>query len=120
MRSPVPHSEIAGPGFDASGTRLYFASQGKRHTVNEATGEEVRGEIFEITGPFRNTDFVNPDPGTPDDRNPPTGSSGALGAATLGALGAAALLAKLCDQSAAGEDGDATGDDGDAPQPMDE
>ncbi len=53
MRYPVPHSEIAGPAFDPSGTRLYFASQGKRHRVDETSGREIRGEIFEISGPFR-------------------------------------------------------------------
>jgi len=111
MRYPVPHSEIAGPGFDASGTRLYFASQGKRHTVNEATGEEVRGEIFEISGPFRSTGFVNPDPQAPDADRPPTGSSGALGVAALGALGAAALLARLSEPaSEAGDESAHTND----------
>lgn len=52
MRYPVPHSEIAGPAFDPSGTRLYFASQAKRHREDE-NGNVVYGEIFEISGPFR-------------------------------------------------------------------
>ena len=99
MRYPVPHSEIAGPAFDASGTRLYFASQGKRHTIDEATGNEVRGEIFEITGPFRNTISAgeNPAPGagqgaSPDDLSDARG--GALQAATLAALASLAVLGR--------------------------
>ena len=99
MRYPVPHSEIAGPAFDASGTRLYFASQGKRHTIDEATGNEVRGEIFEITGPFRNTISAgdNPAPGagqgaSPDDLSAARG--GALQAATLAALASLAVLGR--------------------------
>ena len=37
-------SEITGPAFDPSGTRLYFSSQ--------RGGEEGRGLTYEITGPF--------------------------------------------------------------------
>lgn len=124
MRYPVPHSEIAGPGFDASGTRLYFASQAKRHRIDEATGEEVRGEIFEITGPFRNTVLDVPDtpeeptdpPEQPDEPTPdePVGDTpppitiqrsqgGSLGMAALGALGAAALLSRLSEGAATDE-----------------
>ena len=53
LRYPVPHSELTGPAFDPSGTRLYFASQAKRHQVDAATGKTVFGEIFEVSGPFR-------------------------------------------------------------------
>lgn len=100
MRYPVPHSELAGPAFTADGTRLYVASQGKRHTVNEETGEEVRGEIFEITGPFRQSVPVDDDGAMDPIREPapapapslePASSSGsgALGGAALAAGGAA-------------------------------
>ena len=68
MRYPVPHSEIAGPAFDPSGTRLYFASQAKRHREDE-NGNVVYGEVFEISGPFRGA-------GAPVSR---TGSSAAAG-----------------------------------------
>jgi len=53
LRYPVPHPELCGTAFSPDGTRLYFASQGKRHTVDEATGKTVFGEIFEVSGPFR-------------------------------------------------------------------
>ena len=59
MRYPVPHSEIAGPAFDPSGTRLYFASQAKRHNLDD-NGEEVRGEIIEITGPWNRAGIEPP------------------------------------------------------------
>lgn len=85
LRYPVPHSEIAGPAFDASGTRLYFASQGKRHTVDEATGRPVKGQIFEVSGPFRRADGAK-------GAFPLHGAAGAAGTATLAALGAAAAL----------------------------
>ena len=39
-------SEITGPVFDPSGTRLYFSSQ------RGATGESEDGMTFEVTGPF--------------------------------------------------------------------
>jgi hypothetical protein len=39
-------SEIAGPAFDPSGTRLYFSSQ------RGATGLSENGVTFEVTGPF--------------------------------------------------------------------
>ena len=39
-------SEIAGPAFDPSGTRLYFSSQ------RGSSGESEDGVTFEITGPF--------------------------------------------------------------------
>ncbi|MCK5769183.1 alkaline phosphatase PhoX [Algiphilus sp.] len=101
LRYPKPHSELAGPAFSPDGTRLYFASQGKRHTIDEATGEEVRGEIFEITGPFRQgasdgggdgdggSDGGGDDGGVIDPIG--TSSGGALGLGTLAALGGAAL-----------------------------
>lgn len=38
------HSEVTGPAFDPSGTRLYFNSQ--------RGGDERRGLTYEITGPF--------------------------------------------------------------------
>jgi hypothetical protein len=100
LRYPVPHSELAGPAFTADGTRLYFASQGKRHTVNEETGEEVRGEIFEITGPFRqsaaggNEDGGDGGGGVMDpigNTGDTTTGGGALGLGGLAALGGAAL-----------------------------
>ncbi|MFP5358440.1 MAG: alkaline phosphatase PhoX [Gammaproteobacteria bacterium] len=91
LRYPVPHSELAGPAFDASGTRLYFASQAKRHRVDEATGQVIRGQIFEITGPFRQTPAnpVGDDPAAAP-LAPPPRSAGALGAVSLAALAAAA------------------------------
>ena len=102
LRYPVPHSELAGPAFSPDGTRLYFASQGKRHTVDEATGEEVRGEIFEVTGPFRQG---RGGPGSPIDGL--GGGGGAVSAAAVASLGAAALIARLRQrQAAAAELGD--------------
>jgi secreted PhoX family phosphatase len=41
-----PYSEVAGPAFDPSGTRLYFSSQ------RGATGSAQDGVTFEVTGPF--------------------------------------------------------------------
>lgn len=73
LRYPVPHSEIAGPAFDPSGTRLYFASQGKRHRVDEATGRTIFGEIFEVSGPFLQA---------------ATGAAGGVAGATRGGGGA--------------------------------
>ncbi len=40
-------SEVAGPAFDPSGTRLYFSSQ------RGASGRNVDGVTFEVIGPFR-------------------------------------------------------------------
>ncbi|MEW6167471.1 MAG: alkaline phosphatase PhoX, partial [Pseudomonadota bacterium] len=99
LRYPVPHSELAGPAFSPDGMRLYFASQGKRHRIDEATGEEVRGEIFEISGPFRQGsaggggggggggDMDSIGGGGGGDG----GGGGSLGLGTLAALGGAAL-----------------------------
>jgi uncharacterized protein len=39
-------SEVTGPAFDPSGTRLYFSSQ------RGPTGELTDGWTFEVTGPF--------------------------------------------------------------------
>ena len=39
-------SEVTGPAFDASGTRLYFSSQ------RGSTGSSKDGVTFEVTGPF--------------------------------------------------------------------
>lgn len=105
LRYPVPHSEIAGPAFDPSGTRLYFASQAKRHNLDE-NGEEVRGEIFEVTGPFNRTGLT-PEvptalPDSADPQNPPTSSGGSIGLLSLAAISAAALARKLLDEQ--GED----------------
>lgn len=86
MRYPVPHSEIAGPAFDPSGTRLYFASQAKRHTPDEE-GHEVRGEIFEITGPWNRYASTPGQGGLPASRGGSAGSLGMLG--LLAAAGAA-------------------------------
>lgn len=41
-----PGSEVAGPAFDPSGTRLYFSSQ------RGALGRDSDGVTFEVTGPF--------------------------------------------------------------------
>lgn len=41
-----PRSEIAGPAFDPSGTRLYFSSQ------RGAEGDPRRGITYEVSGPF--------------------------------------------------------------------
>jgi hypothetical protein len=66
LRYSVPHSEVCGVAFDPSGTRLYFASQAKRHRVDTATGKTVFGEIFEVRGPFRGTALAIPtDPTVP-------------------------------------------------------
>ena len=117
LRYPIPHSEIAGPAFDPSGTRLYFASQGKRHTLDEATGRIIFGEIFEISGPFRGTALApmpgpspapSPTPGdtpSPAPAAPPaTAAAGRFGGGGmglgLGALTAAALLKKALAASA--------------------
>ena len=89
MRYPVPHSEIAGPAFDPSGTRLYFASQGKRHTVDEATGRTILGEIFEVSGPFQSLALGNP--GLPESPPTATRSGGAFGPGVV-ALGAVAAI----------------------------
>ena len=86
LRYPVPHSELAGPAFSPDGSRLYIASQGKRHTVDEATGREIRGEIFEITGPFRQQG---------GDGLESFGGGGVLGAGALALLGGAALAGLL-------------------------
>lgn len=103
LRYPVPHSELCGTAFSPDGTRLYFASQGKRHTVDEATGKTVFGEIFEVSGPFRGSALApvpNPAPvPTPDLGLPTAGTGagrfggGAMGLG-LGALAAAGLLQK--------------------------
>jgi secreted PhoX family phosphatase len=44
-----PDSEVAGPAFDPSGTRLYFSSQWG------ATGAGRDGLTYEVTGPFNDT-----------------------------------------------------------------
>lgn len=120
LRYPIPHSEIAGPAFDPSGTRLYFASQGKRHTVDEATGKTIFGEIFEVSGPFRTSSTLPPSPAPgplpvpPINPAPVAGGGvsegrfggGALGAG-LGALAAAALLKKLVDAVSVEQPGEA-------------
>jgi len=41
-----PNSEVAGPAFEPSGTRLYFSSQ------RGAEGSDAHGVTFEVTGPF--------------------------------------------------------------------
>ena len=45
-------SELTGVVFDPSGTRMYFTSQRARTT--ESGDEPGPGEVYEITGPFRN------------------------------------------------------------------
>lgn len=114
MRYPIPHSELTGLALSPDGTRLYVASQAKRHEVDEATGKTIFGEIFEISGPFRGTAAAVPTPSpvpspapTPTPVIVPIGSAtpatapagegrfggGAMGLG-LGALTAAALLKK--------------------------
>lgn len=94
LRYPVPHSELAGPAFSPDGQRLYLASQGKRHTVDEASGREIRGEIFEISGPFRRQAGAGAGAGAGGGALDPIASgSGSVGTGTLVALGAAALAA---------------------------
>jgi hypothetical protein len=41
-----PNSEVTGPAFDPSGTRLYFSSQWG------ASGRGRDGITYEVTGPF--------------------------------------------------------------------
>lgn len=98
LRYPVPHSELAGAAFDPSGTRLYFASQGKRHTVDEATGKTIFGEIFEVSGPFRG---AGPGAGAPPGNGlgPLQDGGGSLAALSLLALGGAALARSLSDEA---------------------
>ena len=100
LRYPVPHSEIAGPAFDPGGTRLYFASQGKRHTVDEATGRTIFGEIFEVSGPFRGgaPDGPGPNLGTALETAPRQRFGGALSLGLL-AGGAAIALRRLTGHS---------------------
>ena len=62
LRYPIPHSELAGLALSPDGTRLYMASQAKRHSVDEATGKTIFGEIFEVSGPFRGTVAAVPVP----------------------------------------------------------
>lgn len=90
LRYPIPHSELAGVAFDPSGTRMYFASQGKRHTVDEATGQTIFGEIFEVSGPFRGASGST-------DRIDATlrVAGGAMDAGTLAVVGAAVGAAAL-------------------------
>ena len=40
-------SEVTGPAFDPSGTRLYFSSQ------NGKNGSSASGITYEVTGPFK-------------------------------------------------------------------
>ncbi|MDP3857211.1 MAG: DUF839 domain-containing protein [Stagnimonas sp.] len=102
LRYPVPHSELTGLALSPDGTRLYFASQAKRHSVDEATGKTIYGEIFEISGPFRGSPAAPPPPvppPTPDPAPAPQApASGRFGGGAmglgLGALTAAALLRK--------------------------
>jgi uncharacterized protein len=39
-------SEVTGPAFDPSGTRLYFSSQ------RGPSGQSIDGVTYEVTGPF--------------------------------------------------------------------
>ncbi|MES2683871.1 MAG: alkaline phosphatase PhoX [Pseudomonadota bacterium] len=111
LRYPIPHSELTGLALSPDGTRLYVASQAKRHSVDEATGKTVFGEIFEISGPFRGTAAAVPTPTptpvpvpglTPAPSPAPapgTAGEGRFGGGAmgfgLGALTAAALLKKV-------------------------
>lgn len=88
LRYPVPHSEIAGPAFDPSGTRLYFASQAKRHETDD-NGNVVYGEIIEVTGPFHGN--AGGPPAGPQPQGADTAAGGAMPVA-VAVLGVAALL----------------------------
>lgn len=121
LRYPIPHSELTGLALSPDGTRLYLASQAKRHQVDVATGKTIFGEIFEISGPFRGTAAAVPTPAptpiptpTPSPSPAPSPVPGTIAAAPtastaaatsgrfgggamglgLGALTAAALLKK--------------------------
>jgi len=96
LRYPVPHSELCGTAFSPDGTRLYFASQAKRHAVDEATGKTIFGEIFEVSGPFRGTAAPGPAP-VPVSSPTPAGRFGGAMGFGLGALTAAALIRKVLD-----------------------
>ena len=56
-------SEITGPAFDPSGTRLYFSSQrgGVPASVPGAPGNGL-GITYEVTGPFRTAPAASPSP----------------------------------------------------------
>jgi hypothetical protein len=92
LRYPVPHSELAGPAFDPSGTRLYIASQAKRHREDE-NGNEVRGEIFEITGPFNQRALDGED--SASSRLASTAAGGSTALLTLGGLTLAGLASRI-------------------------
>nr|MBV6629926.1 DUF839 domain-containing protein [Oceanococcus sp. HetDA_MAG_MS8] len=92
LRYPVPHSELAGPAFDPSGTRLYIASQAKRHREDE-NGNEVRGEIFEITGPFNQRALDGDD--SASSRLASTAAGGSTALLTLGGLTLAGLASRI-------------------------
>lgn len=68
-------SEVTGPVFDPSGSRLYFASQ--RGSPTTATGD---GVIYEVTGPFRR-------PSPPTTTTTPTTATPATAAAAPPATG---------------------------------
>lgn len=102
MRYPVPHSEIAGPAFDLSGTRLYFASQAKRHRQDE-NGNTVYGKIFEVSGPFRGVAAGAPPAPAPAPEPGGSAPPQAGGAMPLGlvALGTVALVQNMSRKLAA-------------------
>jgi len=68
------NSEAAGPIFDPSGRRFYFASQRAQTTVG-APGGAGGGKVYEITGPFRVRRPTSgpPTPGATNTRPPATG-----------------------------------------------
>ncbi|HEX4870791.1 MAG TPA: alkaline phosphatase PhoX [Nevskiaceae bacterium] len=93
LRYPVPHSELCGVAFDPTGSRLYFASQAKRHRVDEVSGRTIVGEIFEVSGPFRGAAAGGGGGGSTP--GPGISGGGAVTALGLGALAAAALARVL-------------------------
>jgi secreted PhoX family phosphatase len=77
-------SELTGPAFDPSGTRLYFSSQ--------RGGPEGFGRTFEVTGPFRTAEPPKTDTGTTDADDNSGGDDGGT-EWVLPAIGATAVLA---------------------------
>lgn len=73
------NSELTGPVFDPTGSRLYFSSQRARFPGDA----NAAGIIYEISGPFRKT---RKDPDTPVDKKKPALKVRTLGRPTLSGL----------------------------------
>lgn len=73
------NSELTGPVFDPSGSRLYFTSQRAKYPGETAAA----GIVWEISGPFRKT---RKDPVGPEDRKKPLLKVRTLGKPTLKGL----------------------------------